>query len=196
MRALNRTLGPRLHTRFQASTHPETLERVVLSALAVQFLKQQLHLPGRARGGLLFGHHHGDTLRVLLAGSGGLPGWLRGDEERAVLDIDARFAFGWGEAVSELLQGHVDWCGNWLMHPDEQLAGHGRDHHWFRRGLKRGLFDDRHILLVAGYEQGQLNARAYLLGTPDEPLEIQCEFEPGDVGDTLKHLSELLVAGS
>lgn len=67
MRALNRILGPRLHTRFQASTHPDTLERVVLSSLAVKFLKRQLYLPGRARVGLPFGHHHEDALRVLLA---------------------------------------------------------------------------------------------------------------------------------
>ena len=178
MKALNRILGPRLHTRFQASTHPDTLERVVLSALAVKFFKRQLHLPSRARGGLLFGHHHEDALRVLLAGSCGLPVWARGDEERAVLDVDARFALGWSEAVSELLQGHADWCGNWLVHPDEQLAGHGRDHHWFRLGLRRGLVDDRHILLIVGYQYGQLNARAYVLSTPDEPFAYARPFGP------------------
>ncbi|WP_157448803.1 hypothetical protein [Deinococcus peraridilitoris] len=164
----------------------------MLYATAWKFLQRQLGLPGRTRGGLIFGHHFQDTLHVLLAGTSGLPWWYKHDEERGVLDIDARFTLGWSEAVGEVLQGHADWCGNWLIHSDEQLAEAERDAAWFRRGLKLGLFDDRHILMVVGFEEGLFWVRAYLLGAPNEPFEVEVVFEEGGVERTLRQIADLI----
>ena len=192
MRALKRSIGQPPSSLLSPTRKPDNIERVVLSGLVVKFLQRQLGLPGKARGGLLFGHHFEDTLHVLLAGTAGLPWWYRGDEERSVLDVDPRFTLGWSEAVQVVLQGHADWCGNWLVQPDEQLGNAARDARWFRRGLKLGIFDDRNILLVAGYDEGQFSARAYLLGAPDEAYEVECVFESGGIGETLRQLADLL----
>ncbi len=192
MRALRRALGPQTTYRFSPSTKPDNIDRMYASPLVTRFLQRQLGLPGRVRGGLLFGHHFEDTLHVLTASTAGLPWWYGKDEERAALSIDERFTLAWSEAVGEVWQGYADWCGNWLIQPDEQLGGVERDARWFRRGVRKGVFDDRHPLLVVGYEDGQLQARAYLLGTLEEPVVLPCGFEAGGVEETLRFLADLL----
>ena len=84
-----------------------------------------------------------------------------------------------------------DSTGTWLVHPDQQVGVKVRDASWFRRGLKLGLFDDRNILLVAGYDEGLLSARAYLLAAPGEPHEVECVFEKGGIGETLEQVALL-----
>ncbi len=141
---------------------------------------------------MLFRHHFADTLHVLLAGTAGLPWWYRGAEERRVLSVDSRFTLGWSEAVQVVLQGHADWCGNWLIHPDEQLRAKRRDAHWFRKGVPRGVFDDRNILLVVGYDEGVFGARAYVQGAPNGAFEVPCEFDSGGIGETLEQIALML----
>jgi len=134
-------------------------DRVELGKDASTFLYRQTSSPARVRGGLLFGYSEDDVLHVLLAGTAGISNWY-GPGKRTVLDIDPRFALGWGEALLSMAGTRLDWVGNWVTHPDNQLKTPQRDVRRFRSGFRSGLIDDRSILLVVGYADGIVRFRA------------------------------------
>ena len=109
---------------------------------------------------MLFGYSEDEVLHVLLASTAGLSSWYEADA-RVALNIDPRFALGWGEALRGLFGSRLDWIGNWVIHPDAQLKSSKRDLRRFRGGFESGLIDDRSILLVVGYMDGTLRTRAY-----------------------------------
>ncbi|WP_180970255.1 hypothetical protein [Deinococcus planocerae] len=152
----------------------EALGEVVLLGNVTTFLRRQLSSPARVRGGLLFGYHDDERLHVLLASSAGVPGWYEEGRSRRVLEVDARFTLGWSEALFEVLGGRVDWVGNWLAHPDGQLRSEERDLRWFTRGVRLGLFDDRNILLVVGWEDSRFHSRAYFQGDAGKGEPLIC----------------------
>lgn len=51
--------------------------------------------------------------------------------------------------------------GNWLAYPDSSLGDVRQDLTWLYLGAEHGLIDDRHILLMIGWDDGALAARAY-----------------------------------
>lgn len=146
--------------------------RVVLAPPARHYLLRQAHAPGRARGGLLFGRLVDDELRVVLATPGGYA-----DGPQHPLDVSAHYALGAGDVVTLALD--ADWVGNWVMSASSHLGPVERDLGWLRRAARSGLVDNRNVMVVAGWREGALEARAYLweLG---EPLPLPCVLDPRD----------------
>jgi len=122
------------------------LQQVNLTADVTRFLRRQLDLPGKMRGGMLFGLASGETLEVHLATRLGHPTTQR---ER-VLEPDRGFALGVSETLLALGRQNWDWCGNWLSYPHAHLDGVQCDLHWLIRGARQGIVDEQHPLLVAG----------------------------------------------
>jgi hypothetical protein len=160
-------VGPRLVTPAGI----EDLQRVLLPEQLTKTLQQQMYVPARARGGLLFGYGQGDSVQVLLAITVGAPNWYAGGS-RTVLELNPRLTLGWSEALFGLLGGRVDWCGNWIAHPNSQLKSVRRDLRSFRQDMRLGLFDDRSVLLVVGWEESQFSCRAYRRGPDAQVLMV------------------------
>lgn len=146
-------------------------EHLHITTHATRFLRQQLELPGKTRGGMLFGISNGDTLEVHLATRLGHPA----TERDRVLEPDRGYALGVSEALSALGKGNWDWCGNWLSYPHVHLEGIRTDLNWLIRGARQGLVDEEHPLLVVGWLEGILTVRAYVLefGSPLTPSSLR-----------------------
>lgn len=160
MRARQRYLGLLPDER---PTYDEDLipfEGVAFTREARHFLRRQLSISGRLRGGLLFGAQKGKTLEVMLASSMGYPWWYA-DQQQTPLHLDERYILGWSDCVEALHGGRVDWVGNWLAYPNSTLDDECEDLTWLDLGTKHGLFDDRHVLVVVGWVDGSLTGRAY-----------------------------------
>lgn len=168
-------------------TEREALTQVHLVPAVVKELRRQLYSPARARGGLLFGFQENETLHVVLASSAGAPDWY-GGAGREILDVDARFALGWSEALFGLLGGRVDWVGNWIAYADGQLRSERRDLRRFKRGHRLGIFDDRTALVVVGWEDEALGYRAYAQGIGGEGEQVPCGSSEWTTRDVLATL--------
>ena len=160
-------------------------ESVELGSGVIPFLKAQIKSPSRVRGGLLFGYSEADVLHVLLAGTAGVSSWY-GPGERTVLDIDPRFALGWGEALLSVAGTRLDWVGNWVTHPNGQLKTPERNIRRFRSGFRSGLIDDRSILLVVGYMDGMLRFRAINRGADGVPTVLELTESSETLTDRLQ----------
>ncbi|WP_146009629.1 hypothetical protein [Deinococcus planocerae] len=167
----------------------EGLGSVLVLPGVSQLLRRQLTSPARARGGLLFGYQDVDTLHVFLASTAGSPGWYD-RTRREVLAVDPRFALGWSEALFGLWGGRVDWVGNWVAHKDGQIRSEERDHRWFRRGQKLGLFDDRGVLLIPGWHEGVFECRAYSQDSDGQPVEVPCRESTRSLVETVQQLTD------
>lgn len=148
-------------TTSAASPEPGSPERVQLRHDVTRHLHRQLHRPARTRGGLLFGQFTAGTLSVLLASSASPPPCATSGE-RGEPGVDHGFALGWSEAVGALWGGQIDWVGHWAAHEDGQVGSRGRDRRLLRRGRRVGLVNDRHVLVIPGWIDGELTFRAYV----------------------------------
>ncbi|PNY79192.1 hypothetical protein [Deinococcus koreensis] len=79
------------------------------------------------------------------------------------------------------MHSDADWTGTWIAAPDGRLPSQRDDLLWLRLGGRRGLFSDRHPLVVAGVEDGYLGARAYLW---DEGESLEIDVRVGPPGDS------------
>lgn len=150
------------------------LEGVRILGEARTFLRRQLDMPGRLRGGLLFGARIGRDLHVETASGMGLPAWYP-EPGLGVLEVDQRYVMGWSDCLEGLFGGRLDWVGNWLAFEDNRLPGVREDLRWLARGARLGLFDDGHPLVVLGWTDGSLEGRAYAFDL-GEPQALSCEF--------------------
>jgi hypothetical protein len=177
MRAQHRVFWTPSVPPTSSSEEREALNGAQIFRPVIQTLRQQLYSPARVRGGLLFGFQVGDQLQVVLASSAGSSGWYR-QPRRAVLEVDERFTLGWSEAVLSLFGGQIDWIGNWIAYPDSQLHSERRDLKWFKRGWRTGLFDDRSVLLVVGWNESVLDVQTYHLSSDGFPEALPCLVSP------------------
>jgi len=153
MRALSRILG--VTSTPLASPDPTPLQQVSFTADARRTLGVQLHHTGRARGGLLFGEARAGILHVTMVTPPALPHW-----GGTPLEPDERYVLGWSDAAYALYRGQVDWVGNWVAHANSALLVPGEVLLWGRQGAASGLFDEQHVLVVAGWADGVLTGRA------------------------------------
>ncbi|PTA66334.1 hypothetical protein [Deinococcus arcticus] len=178
MRLLQHHVMTPIPRKDSVRTPKKAVERIVLQPNVVDSLFQQLHLPARVCGGLLFGHHEGHELHIVLASSAGSPEWYA-QPTRSVLAVDTRFALGWAEAVSAVWGGHVDWCGNWTIHPTTQWPSDKWAREQFATGHQQGLFDEFHLLLLAGWRDGSAEFLAYLEDHNGNPATVPVSLGAG-----------------
>lgn len=174
MRAQQRYLGLLAAQPPISDEDAVPLECVSFSREARHYLQCQLYAPGRLRGGLMFGSKRGDTLDVRFVSPMGYPWWYA-DSTSAPLDLDERYVLGWSDCLEVLHGGEIDWVGNWLARPNSLLGDVAEDLIWLGLGAEKGLFDDRHVLVVVGWGEGALTGRAYAhdLG---EFVQISCSL--------------------
>jgi hypothetical protein len=141
----------------------------------MEFVQRQAYSLTAKRGGALFGFHEGGTIYLCMASSVGYPGWY-GHERRLEINIDERFILGWSEAVNTIFFGVIDWIGNWIIMDDGILGSNDREKALFLEGVGTGLFDDRNVLLTAGWDGGEFKFRAYRYLIGEESHEIPCEL--------------------
>lgn len=68
--------------------------------------------------------------------------------------------------------GRIDWWGLWIIGADGQAGPTRRVLRWYERAVRRGLIDDRSVLLVAGFEDVVFNARTLISGPGQDPLDL------------------------
>ncbi|MCD0158221.1 MULTISPECIES: hypothetical protein [unclassified Deinococcus] len=166
-------------------TEREDLSVVAISPSVARNLQRQLYSPARLRGGLLFGHQRGETLHIMLASTLGRSAWY-GKSRKAMLEVDARFTLGWSEALRDILGGTADWMGNWLMYDDSQMHGQRKDGRWFRSGQRLGLFDEGHVLIVVGWEEGCFACRAYRRDVDGYAEQLAVSHEGRDIAEEIR----------
>jgi hypothetical protein len=176
MRARQRYLGLLPNERPILDEDLVPLERVTLVSAARHSLRRQLYVPGRLRGGLLFGRCRDGTMEVMLATPMGYPWWYSNPSD-ALLAHDERYVLGWSDCIETIHGGTVDWVGNWLAYPDSTLGAVCQDLTWLHLGVEHGLIDDRHILLMIGWNDGALAARAHSYDF-GEWNQLACDFLP------------------
>lgn len=133
-------------------------------------MRQSASLSGKL-GGLLFGYHEGDCLRIVMASSVGMPYWYedgRGDG----LEIDPKFAMGLGEAVHHIYGGEVEWFGSWFMNTEEEGLSVQKDLEVLDNGFKRAMFDNRSILLSIRWTNGEFVIKTYGCSRDEGDYEI------------------------
>ena len=138
--------------------------------VGVFLLRQSASLSGKL-GGLLFGYHEGDCLKIVMASSVGMPYWYedgRGDG----LEIDPRFALGLGEAVHHIYGGEVDWFGSWFMNTEEEGLSVQKDMDVLVNGYTTGMFDNRSILLSIRWKDGESVIKTYSYARDEGDYEI------------------------
>lgn len=176
MRARQRYFGLLPDRRPVSDEELVPVKRITVVRAARHSLRRQLDVPGRLRGGLLFGACRDGSLEVMLATPMGYPWWYS-DPSDALLGLDERYVLGWSDCVETLHGGKVDWVGNWLAYPDSSLGDVRQDLTWLYLGAEHGLIDGRHVLLMIGWDDGALAARAYTYDFGDWN-QLACDFLP------------------
>lgn len=176
MRARLRYFGELPDDRSISDEDLVPLDGVSLGKHARHSLRRQLYVPGRLRGGLLFGMYKDGILEVTLATPMGYPWWYSSPND-ALLGLDERYVLGWSDCIETIHGGKVDWVGNWLAYPDSSLGDVRQDLTWLYLGAEHGLIDDRHVLLMIGWDDGALAARAYTYDF-GEWNQLVCNFLP------------------
>ena len=59
------------------------------------------------------------------------------------------------------MERSTDWQGNWIAAPNSQLPDERVDLTWLAQGAQQGLFDEQHVLVMAGIHDGVLTGHAY-----------------------------------
>lgn len=158
----------RLHQRYLGLLSEEQLSdekltapaRVEVSKTASGHLRRHLEVAGRFRGGLLFGKHISDVLRVQLVSTYGYPWWFD-DFREALTRPDTHYLLGWADCVNEVYAGQIDWVGNWMAYPENELGDVRQDIRWVDIGIQLGLVGVREILLIIGRAEAGISSRAY-----------------------------------
>lgn len=151
------------------------VSRLAFTPFARRLLQRQLSLPGRLRGGLLFGRVVGTEVEVQLVSSLGSRWWLT--PELGPLHLEAEYVLGWSDALEAEHGGQMDWVGHWIAQPDNRLPDLQADLNWLDQAARAGLVDSLHPLMVAGWEDGSLHTRAYAHDN-GEVVTWACEFRP------------------
>lgn len=138
-------------------------------------LERQLFSSSRKLGGLLFGYHVGDHLRIVMASTVGIPDWYEG-EHRNELKIDQRFILGWSEALCHLYRGRIEWVGNWIVSAEQEDFKAQSDVDILLEWAKTGLFDDRNILLTVRQEKDNFIVKTYAVDSDKTECEIPNMF--------------------
>lgn len=165
MRAFRQLLGDRPNIQSLSTDSPE---EVIVTVPVSRFLHGRAGLRGQTRGGLLFGSVQDRILTLTLATAARWPSLSPADP----FLIDRAYLLGASDAVGFAFGGHVDWCGLWLTFADGQLGSSGRPLHWYGQAVRRGLIDDRAVLLLAGFVDGSLDARALIGEVGREPIDL------------------------
>lgn len=152
----------------------DNLERVSVTRSVVHTLHGHLFPRPAPQLGLLFGQVRGNTLTLAVAMRAVWPTVKPHDP----FDVDERLLLGAGEALAFLSRGRLQWSGVWYMHADAQLAGPDRDVRLIRRAARRGLCDDRRVMVVVGWQDGRLQLRASLGVSSGEVAELPVEGTP------------------
>lgn len=144
-------------------------------------LERILSCPGRMQGGLLFGYRDAEDIRIGFASPAGVRPWhLSADPT----DMDAGYVLGWMDCLRDAYSitpgaDPIDWIGNWIAYPDGRLHTPEEDHHWFQVGRQKGLFDEEHLMLVVGWQNGQLGWNAYIYDSAlDAPVPLEITKTP------------------
>jgi hypothetical protein len=132
---------------------------------------------GRWQGGALFGELVAGSLTVQAAAPACPPG-----DQYSPLHIHLPYLLGWSDGLAAHLSTRVDWYGNWIAAPDGRLPAVQTDLDWLAMGALQGLFDDQHILMMLGHEDGVLLGRAYRW---DEGIPTCLDCRLGRLPDTL-----------
>lgn len=164
MRAFRHPFGDRPELQAPPVGIPE---EVVLAAPVSQFLLRQAQLRGQTRSGLVFGSVENRTLTLTLTTAARWPG-LTSDP----LHIERAYLLGASDAVGFAFEGQVDWWGLWIIGADGQAGPTRRVLRWYERAVRRGLVDDRTLLVVAGFQDGLLSTRALKGGPGVDPLDL------------------------
>lgn len=146
----------------------DNLERVTVTRAVGGTLQRHLYPRRAPQLGLLFGQVRGDTLTLAVAMRGAWPSVKPQDP----FDLDERLLLGASEALAFLSRGRLQWSGVWYMHADAQLGPPETDLRLIRRAARRGLCDDRRVLVVAGWEDGHFQLRAFLGASSGEVAEL------------------------
>ena len=146
----------------------DNLERVSVTRPVVNTLHGHLFPRPAPQLGLLFGQVRGDTLTLAVAMRAVWPTVKPHDP----FDVDERLLLGASEALAFLSRGRLKWSGIWYMHADAQLAEPDRDVRLIRRAARRGLCDDRRVMVVAGWQDGTLGLRTSLGGSSSAMVEL------------------------
>ncbi|BDP42583.1 hypothetical protein DAETH_25520 [Deinococcus aetherius] len=169
MRAFRHLFGHRPELQTQPT---DSLEQVVLAAPVAQFLLRQAQLRSETRSGLLFGRLQQGTLTLTLATAARWPG-LTSDP----FHVERAYLLGASDAVGFAFGGQVDWWGLWITGADGQAGPTRRVLRWYERAVRRGLIDDRTVLVVAGFQDGLLSTRTLTGGPGVDPLDLPTSWE-------------------
>lgn len=145
---------------------------VKFESLAQQQLLHRMDARGRWSGGALFGSLHGGTLTVALISMLGPP-----EPHSHPLTPSLPFLIGASQHLGTLIGSGVDWAGQWIAAPTGRLPERRADLQWLKLGARRGLFDERHPLVVVGLQEGYLAGRAYIWDE-GESVEVDCLLGP------------------
>ncbi|MGY2895526.1 hypothetical protein ACVWZX_003566 [Deinococcus sp. UYEF24] len=146
----------------------ENLERVAMTRSLMNTLHSHLFPRPAPQLGLLFGQVRSDVLTLAVAMRAVWPTVKPYD----LFDVDERLLLGASEALAFLSRGRLQWRGVWYMHADAQLAGLDRDMRLIQRATRRGLCDDRQVMVVAGRQDGRLSLRTLLGGSSSALTEL------------------------
>lgn len=156
-------------TRLRGDDECLPLERVVFQREARQTLARQLEVRGHWQGGVLFGTAQAGLLSVRVTGPLGPPTWNQ------PLRPHLPYLLGWSDSLYAQFGATLDWYGNWIAAPDGQMPDERADLTWLTQGAQRGLFDDRHALVMVGLSDLALTGRAYSWDE-GEPVSLECSF--------------------
>lgn len=151
------------------------------------YFRNQSYSSNMNYGGLIFGVRIDEVIHVVLATSIGCPQWYE-DSDRAILDVDSRFALGWSESLQVLFNKEIDWVGNWWMHADAEAKNSIDDVKILKKGIRMGIFNDRNILMIIGWKEKDLEIKAYHQLTGGEWSLIECRPLSGSTYEILGNM--------
>lgn len=133
-----------------------SLTTIEFQEKAKRQLVSQLAVQGAWQGGVLFGTVEKGHLTVSLVAPQGPPG-----TPQSLLMPSLPYLLGWSEAVTAMHGDSTDWRGNWIAAPNSRLPDERVDLTWLAQGAQQGLFDEQHVLVMAGIHDGVLTGHAY-----------------------------------
>ena len=138
------------------TTRPPT-ETLLFDRSVHERITRGLHTPGRWSGGALYGTHASGILHIRHVS----PLHPPTPDIRDPLTINLPYLVGVSQAVSSLIDGSVEWCGQWLSPPHHQLPVEDQTLIHLAHCAQRGLVDEWHPLVMVGYIAEHLVGSAY-----------------------------------
>lgn len=167
-RAMQQYLGLPGTQRPQLDSDLLPVSTVEFQSRAKRQLARQLEVLGAWQGGVLFGLLEEGRFTVAVTAPLAPPGL-----PRPLLMPSASYLLGWSEAVAAMNGEATDWRGNWVAAPDSQMPDERADLTWLTLGAQQGLFDEQHVLVVLGIQEGVLIGRAYRW-EEGQPVAVDC----------------------